>query len=278
MGFNYQTCRVFNTAPKVSSDEKTIRVYEPGDYTFVKDQIKVTKQESKQATFAAATVNLATAITNAKNSEDGLLFRLEVKVGVEGAAPAVMANALSEKGFPLWAEFFIPKTAVTTSQDVAKEVAALLEANAVVGVKMFNVTVEGNTTVKIEATQEYVRIKSAVVYELSKYADEAYKITDGALTKGSNSFGTYSHLSKDLRLPSSANTAWANPNAEEMPVIGSTYTQYIIEQVSPAEHTGLQAVGEVLTHKTTHVFWVNENLTTTLDNVFGLADATELDN
>ena len=252
MGFDFQTCRVFNTAPTVKIKDDVIRI---DNYTFVKDQIEVKKQEAYNMTAAKAVIDLSSVFTKASNSDKGVLCRLEVKVGVEGAASAVMANALSEKGFPLWIEFFIPKT--HTADTVMGEIKSLVEANSTMGEKMFDVTVDIKV-LTITAVKEYVRIKEANLYELSMYADEATLLAKGTITAGKNSFGTYSHLIKDLRLPSSANAAWANPNADEMPVVGALYDQYIIKQTSPAEHVGLQAVGEALTHKTTHVFWVNQ--------------------
>ena len=77
--------------------------------------------------------------------------------------------------------------------------------------------------------------------------------------RGKNSFGTYSQIIKDLRLPTAANYQWTHIRQVETPIVGAIYNQYIVEYEAPATNDGLHAVGQRMTSHTVHVFWVKND-------------------
>jgi hypothetical protein len=94
------------------------------------------------------------------------------------------------------------------------------------------------------------------------YSDEIAELGDDNITlkeRGENAFGTYSQITKDLRLPTGANWQPYHIRKVETPIIGAIYNQYIIEYVAPASNEGLGAVGQRLESNTTHVFWVKND-------------------
>jgi hypothetical protein len=106
--------------------------------------------------------------------------------------------------------------------------------------------------------------------------------------RGENSFGTYSQIVKDLRLPTAANYQWTHVRQVETPIIGAIYNQYIIEYCAPAVNDGLHAVGQRMDSHTTHVFWVNQEIAKEWETALAVIDpdggaldtenvATELD-
>ena len=76
---------------------------------------------------------------------------------------------------------------------------------------------------------------------------------------GANSFGTYSQIVKDLRLPTAANYQWTHVRQVETPIVGAIYNQYIIDYCAPATNEPLAVVGGRMDSHTTHVFWVKND-------------------
>lgn len=65
---------------------------------------------------------------------------------------------------------------------------------------------------------------------------------------------------KDYRLPTASNTRWNKIVQDETPVVGAKYNQYTIVQCVNRGIMGGDAVGEVVKSKTTHVFFVKQDL------------------
>ena len=111
------------------------------------------------------------------------------------------------------------------------------------------------------------------------YSEKVAELGDGNITiveRGENAFGTYSQITKDLRLPTAANWQPYHIRKVETPIVGAIYNQYIIEYVAPATNEGLGAVGQRLESTTTHVFWVKNDtsLITEWENALKLIDPT----
>jgi 2-hydroxy-3-keto-5-methylthiopentenyl-1-phosphate phosphatase len=70
---------------------------------------------------------------------------------------------------------------------------------------------------------------------------------------------------KDYRLPTAANTRWTKIIQDETPVVGAKYNQYTIVQCVNRGIMGGDAVGEVAKSKTTHVFFVKQDLATAFE-------------
>ena len=170
---------------------------------------------------------------------------------------------------PFWVEFTITES----NQDaVAAHVADMIKKNNLFQVDkdLINVAVDGNKLI-LEGATEYQRFRKIEIHKFDAFADYSDKVAEAnvkvesddaavAVNKiGYNSFGTYSQIVKDLRLPTAANYQWTHIRQAETPIVGATYNQYIIEYCAPASNDGLGAVGQVLESHTTHVFWVKND-------------------
>jgi hypothetical protein len=90
---------------------------------------------------------------------------------------------------------------------------------------------------------------------------------------GVNGFGTYSQLSKDLRLPTAVHNHWLSVQKDEMPIVGALYTQYIITYYAPSTaNPSFTAVGNRSMSETTHVFWVKSDLVAAWERVLATID------
>lgn len=199
--------------------------------------------------------------------------RLSFYIALEGSEESLYANDGYQKGKPFSIGFDV------TSASKADDIANLLKKNAekfgvvVYGRQVFEFTVSG-TTLIIKGTHEYQRFKNAFVAVddvIDEIVVDEYTELNGTsdnstsdrsvftlVKRGANGFGTYNHLIKDLRLPTCANTRWNALHADERPVIGAKYNQYIITYCAPSMvNPGLSMVGQHGNSVTTHVFWVN---------------------
>ena len=96
----------------------------------------------------------------------------------------------------------------------------------------------------------------------AEYAESVAKLGDANIAlkeRGANSFGTYSQIVKDLRLPTAANYQWTHVRQVETPIVGAIYNQYIIDYCAPATNEPLAVVGGRMDSHTTHVFWVKND-------------------
>ena len=83
----------------------------------------------------------------------------------------------------------------------------------------------------------------------------------GTLTPGKEGFGTIKQITKNLRLPTLANTNWLALNQEEKPVAGGQYTQYSIKiMTNRGDMGGVSAMGQNVESITTHIFYVLSTL------------------
>lgn len=202
--------------------------------------------------------------------------RLSLYIGLEGSEESIYANDMYKKGKPFSVGFDV------TSATVAADLAALIKKNAekygvvIYGKQVLKLTVNG-TKLVIEGTHEHQRVRNAFVAvdtvvdeEVVASYDEDEGTTDGTQSadkiftldkRGSNGFGTYTQLIKDLRLPTYANLQWNALHEDEKPVVGGHYNQYIISYCAPSmANPGLTMIGQHGNSVTTHVFWVNKSI------------------
>lgn len=263
--FNWTTTTLINKLPSIKAESDKIRI---GKHLFETRWVEtIRKAEGHAPVICSAELDMTkvkTAMDNAKVN----VARLYLYVGLEGSEESIYANDWYRKGMPLSISF-------------ANDTAANMATNIVDTVKRFNVftkvkkvldvTVKGNTTLVISGTHEYQRLQKICVLidagmgeETAIVNYEANRKEDAAVTnivKGVNGFGTYSQLLKDLRLPTAAHTHWMSVQKDEMPIVGATYTQYIITYYAPSTaNPSFTAIGNRSMSETTHVFWVNDDL------------------
>lgn len=242
------------------------------DFVFVKGCVKaIRKRAGYEAVPCKATIDFSDTTLLAALTAGGAktYCRLDIYLGVEGAEPYIYSTPWVQKGMPFWIEFTVKEA--DEAATIAKNVADMLKKNHVFlcDKDLINVSVTGNKLV-LEGATEYQRFRKIEISTFDAYDDYAEKVAELDPTKtsaagiklderGKNSFGTYSQIIKDLRLPTAANYQWTHIRQVETPIVGAIYNQYIVEYEAPASNDGLHAVGQRMTSHTTHVFWVKND-------------------
>lgn len=239
------------------------------DFVFVKDCVKaIRKRAGYNAVMCKATIDFADSALLAALKAGGAktYCRLDIYLGVEGAEPYIYSTPWVQKGMPFWIEFTVKEA--DEAATIAKNVADMLKKNHVFlcDKDLINVSVSGSKLI-LEGATEYQRFRKIEISTFNAYADKVAELdpTKTAATdikldeRGKNSFGTYSQIIKDLRLPTAANYQWTHIRQVETPIVGAIYNQYIVEYEAPATNDGLHAVGQRMTSHTVHVFWVKND-------------------
>lgn len=242
------------------------------DFVFVKDCVKaIRKRAGYNAVMCKATIDFADSALLAALKTGGAktYCRLDIYLGVEGAEPYIYSTPWVQKGMPFWIEFTVKEA--DEAATIAKNVAGMLKKNHVFlcDKDLINVSVSGSKLI-LEGATEYQRFRKIEISTFDAYDDYADKVAELDPTKtaatdiklderGKNSFGTYSQIIKDLRLPTAANYQWTHIRQVETPIVGAIYNQYIVEYEAPATNDGLHAVGQRMTSHTVHVFWVKND-------------------
>lgn len=278
-GLNFQTCTIINSNVdpdssikvngkddnqwlfKLTDDEKTFMVKR--DFRFTSDNIcSVYHKKAKAQTPCQATIDFSQIVPKAPEKNE--YYRLDLVLGVEGAEPYIYSNAFIQKGIPFWVEFVVTPS---NWESVAKVVAESIRKNHLFRVDkdLIDVEVSGNTLV-LTGNTEFQRFREISVHKYDQVSEFSEPVSEmdeqaeeGAIVlnnRGTNGFGTYAHIVKDLRLPTAANYQWTHIRQVETPIIGAMYDQYIITMCAPAANDGFAAVGHRMESTTTHVFWV----------------------
>jgi hypothetical protein len=120
----------------------------------------------------------------------------------------------------------------------------------------------------IEVVDEFQRIVKATISEVTAVTLtgfdsatvlqdlKATAVTASTFTKGVIGFGTVSHIVRNLRLPTLANTHYLAINQDERPVAGGQYSQYSIRLKTDRGPMGMNVVGQNVESITDHIFYV----------------------
>ena len=276
------------------------------DFVFVKGCVKaIRKRVGYEGVPCMATIDFGddTLLAALKAGGAKTYCRLDIYLGVEGAEPYIYSTPWVQKGMPFWIEFTVKGT--DEAATIAKNVADMLKKNHVFlcDKDLINVSVS-DSRLTLEGATEYQRFRKIEISTFDAYDDYADKVAELDPTKtaatdikldergkttdikldergktidikldkrGKNSFGTYSQIIKDLRLPTAANYQWTHIRQVETPIVGAIYNQYIVEYEAPATNDGLHAVGQRMTSHTVHVFWVknDDNLISAWETALG---------
>lgn len=195
------------------------------------------------------------------------IYRLKLYIRLSGSQNSYYSNDFVFKGKPFVYEFKIASNS-TTATDVAKEIKRVIDKiQAFYGDKYIKTEV-AEDKLTIHGVDEYQLFTEAKIQKLNTAANnpltnEVFEdVTEGIITKSVEGFGTYTHILKDLRLPTIEARKFEAINQEELPVPGAKYNQYIIEYKVDRGLFGGAAVGQQVTSKTTHVFYVLDSLAT----------------
>lgn len=195
------------------------------------------------------------------------IYRLKLYIRLSGSQNSYYSNDFVFKGKPFVYEFRITSGS-TAATDVAKEIKRVIDKiQAFYGDKYIKTEVNSDKLI-IHGVDEYQLFTEAKIQKLNVAANnpltnEVFEdVIEGKITKSVEGFGTYTHILKDLRLPTIEARKFEAVNQEELPVPGAKYNQYIIEYKVDRGLFGGAAVGQQVTSKTTHVFYVLDSLAT----------------
>ena len=280
MGLNFQTCTIINSKLDVDSNNKVlfegVKTKVDGkevdalkvkrDFLFIKDNVKSIRMRAGYPAMACkATIDFAELMSEIKPAKGNNYCRLDVYVKWEGQEPFYGANQMHiQKGIPFWVEFTVKASdnASALAEKIAKQIKK--DHLFLIDKDILEVSVEGSKLI-LEGAAEFQRLEEVKISQFQLTDDYAEKVSElGGVgitlnEKGYNSFGTYSQIIKDLRLPTAANYQWTHIRQAETPVVGGIYNQYIIEYCAPATNEGTQFVGHRGLSHTTHVFWVKND-------------------
>lgn len=201
------------------------------------------------------------------------IYRLKLYIRLSGSQNSYYSNDFVFKGKPFVYEFRITSDSTsgstpgsTSATNVAKEIKRVIDKiQAFYGDKYIRTEVKGNKLI-IHGVDEYQLFTEAKIQKLNTAANnlltnEVYEdIIEGTITKSVEGFGTYTHILKDLRLPTIEARRFEAVNQEELPIPGMKYNQYTIYYTVNRGLFGGAAVGQQVTSKTTHVFYVLESI------------------
>lgn len=277
--FEFSTNTVINSidAPKFKSgvrfkaDGETFKIARHAE--FKKDQVKKIYvrpyQESKKfkITIKAGAFN---EIIQHVNADGGKSFgRLHLYIRLSDNNNPLYANDLVFKGRPFDIEF------VVKEGDTAEKIVPRIINNAQ---KYENVVLEspvvelkaGATAgdLVIEALDEFQKITEVSLewynsehssFDCCSYFGGFEGVADDNIEveQGKPGFGNYRQLIKNARIPTLESRRWAAPAPDEQPMLGGHYDEYIIYQCVRRDGLyGGDAVGEVITSQTYHVYYV----------------------
>lgn len=216
------------------------------------------------------------------NSLEAGFYRIALYIRLSGNNNSYYANDFVFKGKPLYIEFESKGEAGSELCDkvikIANKYISMVYEN-----KLLDLSKNG-TVLKIKGVDEYQRITKAQLEKFNKDAGiETFRgylgafevVKDATVVKvGKEGFGTYSHLLKDLRLPTAANTRFTRILQDEAPIPGKKYDQYTIYYCVDRGILGGDAVGDIVKSRTTHVFYVNQDVVSDFNSALTNAGIT----
>lgn len=257
---------------------------------FFKDNVtSITKAKWSLPELAELEIDFAEAALEAGQ------YRLYLYIRSIGNADPFYANDFIYKGRPLYIEFKAKGTPATDAENFKKTAnkwIKLLYGNG----DFVKVTQEG-TVVTVKATDEYQKFFAAEIQKYDSQAlvwakdgafvtlfssdkdSEAYDADVFEVTKaGKPGFGTYVQLTKDLRLPTNANTRYFRDQEDAMPLVTGKYWQYVVTQCTERpEMQGTSVLGQYNKSITTHVIFVEDGVQSAFDSALSTFAGSEIE-
>lgn len=244
------------------------------DFNFLADNVEaIYKRAASDPVMAQATIDLTEVTAPSADTT----FRIAIYIRLSGCQNSYYANDFVFKGKPFYIEFLWKNG--ETAANVAKKVVKiakkyqqmvyeyqLLAISENAGVLTIDGTDEYQTLTKVDF-EKFDENKGAwqegghvgAFEAIDSIEDENGDIV-ALVRQAKQGFGTYRNMIKDYRLPTAANTRWNKIIQDETPVVGAKYNQYTIVYCVNRGIMGGDAVGEVVKSKTTHVFFVKQDL------------------
>ena len=215
---------------------------------------------------------LTKTITTA-NSDVTKTYRLYIKLKRVGSYTSDYANAMTRNFLEKFYEV-VGVTSGTASTLVEALETAINKENNFKDNVYFTVSKSG-AALTLTAIDEYTHFEKVEIQEVKASSasltgydsftvlENVLAIVGGTYTLGTEGFGTVKQITKNLRLPTLANTSWLAIGQDERPIPGGEYNCYILKlKTVDAEQGGVSTVGQELTSVTTHKFYVLNTLKT----------------
>lgn len=200
----------------------------------------------------------ATASLTVPTVAKGDILRLSINVKLTNSANSLYANAFVQKGKPFSAEAIAPSA---TAADAAKAIVDVFNKYQILVCEsaMLKIANSG-AAITVTATSGHQVIDSVVLEKWDATKEEWAVVATGSITAGAVGFGDYSYIIRNLRVPTAANTRFSHILEDEAPVAGALYDQYIFNMEVERGIMGGDAMGQIATSRTTHVFWVKQGV------------------
>jgi hypothetical protein len=187
----------------------------------------------------------------------GTLYRVGVQLTTNGYSDGMFARDRVTYGKPFYVELLATSTVAATSAT------ALANAWNKTFASYDNFVTASTSTAALIFTADnnpYIQIKALTLETIDTTTGIATDITPTVTvnTVGAPSFGDYSYLLKNHRLPTLDNYRPFGLNQEELPIVGATYNQYTLYYIGNRDQMGQSVVGQNAVSETTHVIWVNQ--------------------
>ena len=272
-----------NLIGEVKDGATVIGIHIKRDFKFLAANVEaIYKRAAYDPEMAEATIDL----TEVTAPVEDTTFRIAVYIRLSGSQNSYYANDFVFKGKPFYIEFLwrVGETAANVAKKVIK--VAKKYQQMVYEYQLLDIT-ESAGVVTIKGTDEYQTLTKVDLEKFDVNAgpwqegghvgefipvdtldEESVYHTGDVVTlvkQAKQGFGTYRNMIKDYRLPTAANTRWTKIIQDETPVVGAKYNQYTIVQCVNRGIMGGDAVGEVAKSKTTHVFFVKQDLATAFE-------------
>ena len=197
--------------------------------------------------------------------QDKGIYRIKLYMRLSGSQNSYYANDFVFKGKPLVYEFRIAADSTAATNVAAEAKRVIDKIQTLYGDKWIKTRVDG-AVLTISGTDEYQLFTEAKLQKLNTAANnpltnEVFEdIAEGTIVPCREGFGTYTHIIKDLRLPTIESRRFEAVNQEELPIPGMKYNQYTIYYKVDRGLFGGAALGQQVTSMTTHVFYVLESI------------------
>lgn len=272
-----------NLITEVKEGNTVVGIHIKRDFKFLAANVEaIYKRAASDPVMAQATVDLTEVTAPVADTT----FRIAIYIRLSGCENSYYANDFVFKGKPFYIEFLW--RAGETAADVAKKVVKIAKKyqQMVYEYQLLDIT-EAAGVITINGTDEYQTLTKV---DLEKFDENQGPWIDGGhagafipvdtldedsiyytgdvvelVRQAKQGFGTYRNMIKDYRLPTASNTRWNKIVQDETPVVGAKYNQYTIVQCVNRGIMGGDAVGEVAKSKTTHVFFVKQDLATAFE-------------
>lgn len=204
--------------------------------------------------------------------QDAGIYRIKLYMRLSGSQNSYYANDFVFKGKPLVYEFRIASNSTPGATVAAEAKRVIDKIQTLYGDKWIKTSVS-DTVLTISGTDEYQLFTEAKLQKLNVAANNALTnevfedIAEGTIVPCREGFGTYTHILKDLRLPTIESRRFEAVNQEELPIPGMKYNQYTIYYKVDRGLFGGAALGQQVTSMTTHVFYVLESISDTFETM-----------